>query len=300
MSLLNTIVVKSLPLVPKSIVGQVSKRYIAGESLDDAVRTVRALNTNGFLATVDLLGEDIKEASEAIQTKTAVLRMLGAITEERLTSNVSIKPTQLGLRIDRELCYENIKALVSYAKSKENFVRIDMEDSTTTDDTLAIYYRLREEGFKNVGVVLQAYMKRTETDCRELLRVGANIRLCKGIYNEPPAVAFKDREEIRKNFMKSLRILLEGGAYVGIATHDDVLVNHAYGLVKDLKLQPAQYEFQMLLGVTENLRASVVQNNHRLRVYVPFGEQWYPYSTRRLKENPHMAGYIFKAMFTSS
>jgi proline dehydrogenase len=297
MSFLNKIVVNVLPLIPKPVVGQVAKRYIAGTTLPDGVRVVRELNGKRMIATMDLLGEDVNDAGEASKVKANILPILQTIKENNLDSNVSIKPTQLGLKIDKDLCFQNVKELVSEASRLGNFVRIDMEDATTTDDTLELYRRLRKEGHTNIGVVIQAYMRRSESDVRALVKEGANIRLCKGIYNEAPGIAYKGRQEIRDNYMELLRIILEGGSYVGIATHDDFLLNGAMAMIQKMGLQKHQYEFQMLLGVRENRRDQIVGDGHRLRVYVPYGEQWYAYSTRRLKENPLMAWYITKAIF---
>lgn len=297
MSILNKLVVAALPIIPKSIVGQVAKRYIAGTTLPDAVRVVKELNAKRMVATMDLLGEYINEAKEATQVRDNIVSILQAINNNQLGSNVSIKPTQLGLKIDQELCYQNIRSLVEEAKKLGNFVRIDMEDATTTDGTLEIYRRLRKEGYSNVGVVIQAYLHRSESDVRALIKEGANLRLCKGIYNESPAIAYKDRRQIQENYLKLLQIIFEGGSYVGIATHDDYLIVEAYKLVQKYGLKKDQYEFQMLLGVRETLRDQIVRDGYRLRVYVPYGEQWYAYSTRRLKENPYMAWYITKALF---
>lgn len=297
MSLLNKLVVTAMPLIPKAVVGRVASRYIAGTKLSDGVGVVGTLNKSGMMATMDLLGEDISAASEAHQVRDNILPILRAIDKHRLNSNVSIKPTQLGLRIDTELCYNNVRAILDEAKALGNFIRIDMEDASTTDDTLAMFRRLRADGYTNTGVVIQAYLHRSESDVRALVKEGANIRLCKGIYNESPTIAFKGRKEIQDNYMKLLSIILEGGTYIGIATHDDVLIDGALGLVRDLGLEPARYEFQMLLGVRESRRDQIVRDGHRLRVYVPYGEQWYAYSTRRLKENPAMAWYITKAIF---
>jgi proline dehydrogenase len=297
MSLLNKLVVTAMPLIPRSVVGRVARKYIAGTTLADAIREVKRLNEASMMTTMDLLGEDIKEASEAHQVRSNIIQILQAIREKKLDSNVSIKPTQLGLLIDKELCYQNIRSIIDEAKKLNNFVRVDMEDAGTTDGTLAIYRRLRAEGYTNLGVVTQAYLHRSEADVRALVKEGANIRLCKGIYNESPSIAFKDRQEIRDNFLKLLQIMLEGGSSVGIATHDDYLIERAYTLVQKLGLKRTQYEFQMLLGVREARRDQTVRDGHRLRVYVPYGEQWYAYSTRRLKENPYMAWYITKGIF---
>jgi proline dehydrogenase len=297
MSVLNKLVVTAMPLIPKAIVGRVAARYIAGTALADGVKTVKRLNQAGMMTTIDLLGEDVKDAREAQAVRDNILPILQAIHQNSLNSNVSIKPTQLGLSIDKELGRQNIRAILEEARKLGNFVRIDMEDAQTTDNTLEIYRKLKGEGFSNTGVVIQSYLHRSESDVRALVKEGANIRLCKGIYNESPVIAFKGRQEIRDNFMKLLQIILEGGSYVGIATHDDFLIDGAMNLIQKLGLKPAQCEFQMLLGVRESRRDDIVRAGHRLRVYVPYGEQWYAYSTRRLKENPAMAWYITKAIF---
>jgi proline dehydrogenase len=297
MPILNKLITTVLPFIPKTIVGQVAKRYIAGVQLSDGVRVAKSLNQKAMMATMDLLGEDSKVASETKEVKNGILSILNAIKEHRIDSNVSIKPTQLGLKIDKELAYSNIKSIIESAARFDNFVRIDMEDATTTDETLIMYRRLQGEGFRNTGVVIQAYMRRSESDVRMLVKEKTNIRLCKGIYNELPTLAYKGRQEIRDNFLKLLQIILENGSYVGIATHDDYLIDGAYNLIAKLGLKPSQYEFQMLLGVREKRRNEIVKDGHRLRIYVPFGEQWYAYSTRRLKENPRMAWYITKAIF---
>ncbi|RPI03967.1 MAG: proline dehydrogenase [Ignavibacteriae bacterium] len=297
MPLLNKIITTAFPFIPKSIVGQVAKRYIAGVALSDGIRQVKELNKKTIMATMDLLGEDVKNNFEIEEVKAEILSILQAIEENKLTSNVSLKPTQLGLKIDKELAYRNIKKIVETAKNNGNFVRIDMEDAATTDDTLAIYRRLQSDGLDNTGVVIQAYLHRSEEDVRSLVKSKANIRLCKGIYNESPGIAYKDRHEIRNNYLKLLNIILEGGSYVGIATHDDFLIDHAHAIISKFGLNKDQYEYQMLLGVREKRRDQIVNDGHRIRIYVPFGEQWYAYSSRRLQENPQMAWYITKAIF---
>ena len=297
MPILNKLITTVLPFIPKTIVGQVAKRYIAGVRLSDGVRVAKILNEKGMMATMDLLGEDVKNAGETELVKTGILSILQSVKENKIDSNVSIKLTQLGLKIDKELGYRNLKTIIKEADRLGDFVRIDMEDATVTDDTLTMYRRLRADGFNNTGVVIQAYMHRSESDVRALVKDGTNIRLCKGIYNELPSIAYKERQEIRENYLKLLRIIFEKGSYVGIATHDDYLIDGACEMIQNYKLGKEHYEFQMLLGVREKRRDSIVQDGHRLRVYVPFGEQWYAYSTRRLKENPRMAWYVSKAIF---
>jgi len=296
MSLLNTFVIKTLPFIPKSIVGAVAQRYIAGETLADAVAKVRQLNGERAMATVDVLGEDILTQDQATESKFASLDVLNAIAKNNLDSNLSIKLTSLGLKMEKQFCLGNTEEIVSTAKRLNNFVRIDMEDHTCTDDTLDIYRILRNR-YENVGIVIQAYLYRSEGDIRALAAEKANVRLCKGIYNEPPQVAIKDRVGIQQNYLKLLRMLFEAGCYVGIATHDDVLIEGAKKMITEFQLKPQQYEFQMLLGVREEKRKQLIAEGHRLRVYTPFGKDWYGYSVRRLKENPQMAGHVFKAMF---
>ena len=297
MPILNQLVTTVLPFIPKTIVGQVAKRYIAGVHLSDGVHVAKNLNEKGMMVTMDLLGEDVKNAGETEQVKKGVLSILQSVKENKLNSNVSVKLTQLGLKIDRELAYRNLKTIIEEADRLGNFVRIDMEDATTTDGTLTMYRRLRADGFKNTGVVIQAYMRRSEADVRALVKDRTNIRLCKGIYNELRSIAYKERQEIRNNYLALLKIILEAGSYVGIATHDDELIDDSYELIQKYGLTKEQYEFQMLLGVRNKRRDAIVKDGHRLRVYVPFGEQWYAYSTRRLKENPYMAWYVTKAIF---
>jgi proline dehydrogenase len=238
------------------------------------------------MATIDVLGEEIVNPAEARAIARAYLDVLDAIAADSLDANVSVKLTALGLKLDPELAFANVQAIAA----RGTFVRIDMEDSSTTDATLELYGRLRARGIENVGVVLQAALKRTVGDAEAL--AGANVRLCKGIYVEPPEIAFTDDDAIRANFVRALDTLLDGGCYVGIATHDEWLVEQGVKAVRERGLQPNEYEFQMLLGVQAHLGDRLVQDGHRLRIYVPFGRYWYEYSLRRLQENPKVAGYI--------
>jgi proline dehydrogenase len=297
MNLLNKLIVTTLPAVPKPIVRKFANRYIAGDKLSDAVRVVKELNAQGIMATLDVLGEAITTKEEAIAARNEIFELFPTIQNEKLDSNVSVKLTQLGLKLDKHFCLENVCMIVSKAKEMNNFVRIDMEDSPTTDDTIWVYREIRKQ-FKNVGIVLQAYMHRTEGDADQLIKEGlGHFRLCKGIYIELASIAFKGHDEINHNFIQVLRKMFEKKAYVGIATHDDVLVDAAYRMIRDMKLKKSEYEFQMLLGVRDELRSRIVRDGHRMRVYVPFGEHWYKYSIRRFKENPQIAGYVLKALF---
>jgi len=297
MRFLNTMVVAALPLVPRRIIRFFAGRYIAGETLDDAVRCVRQLNSEGVCGTMDVLGEDITTRAEAVASKDQSVAVLHTIAKEHLDSNLSIKLTSLGLKIDKQFCVENVREILTVALHYKNFVRIDMEDTSCTSDTIDVFRSVHRE-FANVGIVVQSYLFRTEEDVRELVKEGAGFRLCKGIYKEPAALAFQQRGEVQKNYMKLLEQMLVGGSYVGIATHDSVLVDGALALIKKLGLPNDKYEFQMLLGVRPELRRKLVRDGHRVRLYIPYGEHWYGYSTRRFKENPAIAGYVFKALFT--
>ncbi len=296
MSFVNNLIAGALPFVPKPIVQYFSRRYIAGEALEDAVRAVRELNQQGALATIDVLGEHVDDPAQAEEAVQAYESVLEAIEAEKLQSNISIKPTQLGLQIDYGLCRANIHRIVAKAASLGNFVRIDMEDSTCTSNTIRLYRELRRE-FDNVGLVLQAYLRRSVKDVEDLMDLSPNVRVCKGIYVEPREIAYKDGEIINKNFTLLTEVLLRNGAYVGIATHDERLVWEGYRLVRELGLKRDQYEFQMLLGVDPQLRRIIIRDGHKMRVYVPFGKEWYAYSLRRLRENPQIAGYVLRALF---
>jgi proline dehydrogenase len=290
-TLLDKTIVRLLPVVPRPVVQLFSARYIAGSTLGDAVATVRVLNGDGKMATVDVLGEEITREAEARAIAKAYCDVFAAIDREGLDANVSVKPTALGLDLSSDLCRENLELLLAAADG--NFVRIDMEDSSTTSETLRLYRDLREDGHTNVGVVLQAYLRRTLDDIRSLADLRPNVRLCKGIYVEPPSIAYTDYDAVRANYVRALDALLEADAYVGIATHDEWLIGRALERVDGMARDA--YELQMLLGVREERASQLVAAGHRLRVYVPFGEHWYRYSLRRLQENPAMAGTIARA-----
>jgi len=297
MHLANQFILSVIELLPNPLVKRFAMRYIAGETLDDAVRVVKNLNSKKLMATLDVLGENVSTREESLKAAGECEEVLHSINKHDLGANLSIKLTQFGLKIDGEFSYSNVKRLLEIASENNNFVRIDMEDSSTTGGTLDLYARLRSEGFENVGAVIQANMRRSEEDVRRLVSMKANIRLCKGAYIEPEGIALKGKGEIRLNFLKLLKILLEGKCYVGIATHDDFLVDKAYQTIQEMNLQKSAYEFQMLHGVRKKLRDKIVADGHRLRVYVPFGRYWYAYSIRRFKENPQMVRYVIRALF---
>ncbi|HEY8103406.1 MAG TPA: proline dehydrogenase family protein [Gaiellaceae bacterium] len=290
MSLLDRAVVTLLPAVPKTVVRKLSSRYIAGPSLDDARRVVAELNAQGKLATVDVLGEEVAQESEAETIAAEYVAALEAFEQDDLDANVSVKPTGLGLKLGYDLCKRNIEAVIAAAEPTDRFVRIDMEDSSTTDDTLRLFRELRDEGHRRVGPVLQASLRRTEADAATL--AGASVRLCKGIYIEPESIQFRNDQEVRDSFVRTLDTLLDGGCYAAIATHDEWLVDRAVETIRARGLERDAYEFQMLLGVRPELGDRLVVAGHRLRIYTPFGRQWYEYSLRRLQENPKIAGYV--------
>jgi proline dehydrogenase len=291
-ALLDRAIVQLLPAMPRPVVRRISSRYIAGDQLSDATVTVRALNEEGKLATIDVLGEEITKEEETHVIARAYEEVLSEIDRRHLAANVSVKPTALGLGLDYDLCLQNLRRLVGFARIRGNFVRVDMEDATTTDETLRLYRDLRAEGYGNLGIVLQASLKRTVTDIDALAPLRPNVRLCKGIYIESPKIQYRDDNAVRTSFVRSLEALFEAGCYVGIATHDDFLIIHAERLVHEHTLSRDEYEFQMLLGVRRELGNKVVARYHKLRIYVPFGAYWYEYSLRRLQENPSIAGYI--------
>ena len=263
--------------------------------MPDAVRTIQDLNAKGAICTVDVLGEFIHRFEEAEATGKAYRDIQDAIQKDDLDSNISVKLTALGLLLDKERCLDLVREIATRAKANDNFVRVDMEDSPVTEVTLEIVRTLFREGLP-VGAVLQSYLHRTEDDAKALGEEGIPVRLCKGIYREPPEIAFQEREEIRDSYRRSLAALLAGRGRVGIATHDEVLVEDAKAQVKAAGTPQERYEYQMLLGVREWMRDQLIQSGEQVRIYVPFGESWYGYSTRRLRENPQIAGHVFKAL----
>lgn len=300
--MINQLITRMLPLMPKQLVWIFSKKYIAGETIDDAVIACRQLNSQGVLITIDLLGEFISRLDQAEENKRTYLQIIDRIEKEKIRGNYSLKPTSFGLLIDKEVCYGYIREIVASAASHGNFVRIDMEDSPCTDLEIDLFRKLKKEFPAHVGLVLQAYLKRTLQDIKNMGdlhsdTVPLNFRLCKGIYVEPEAIAYKKYEEINQHYLEDLDFMFSKGMYPAIATHDKPLVEGALKLIAKYKVPKERYEFQMLYGVTPELRRSIVDGGHTMRVYVPFGKDWFGYSTRRLKENPKMATHIIKALF---
>lgn len=298
----NRLIANILPYFPKKFVWIFSKPYVAGEKLDDALRVSKDFNKEGIKVTLDVLGEFIKTLDEAEKNKQDYLELIDIAEKEKIDGNYSLKPTSFGLLIDKDVCYNHIREIVAKAASYNNFVRVDMEDSPCTDLEIELFRKLKKEFPKNVGLVLQAYLKRTLDDIKGLQDLNTadnpiNYRLCKGIYVEPAEIAFKKYEEVNENFLKDLEYMFQNKIYAGIATHDKPLIEGSYELIEKYKVPKDMYEFQMLYGVTPRLRQSIVEKGHTMRIYVPFGKDWFGYSTRRLKENPKMASHIIKAIF---
>jgi len=298
----NKFIASILPYFPKRFVWIFSKPYVSGEKPEDAIRVSKEFNKQGIKVTLDVLGEFIKTLEEAEANKKEYIDLIELAEKEKIDGNYSLKPTSFGLLIDAEICYKHIREVVIKAVEYDNFVRIDMEDSPCTDMEIKLFRRLKKEFPKNVGLVFQSYMKRTLDDLEGLMDLHSdetplNYRLCKGIYNEPAEIAFKKYEEVNEHFLIDLEFLLKNKVYVGIATHDKPLIDGAYKLIEKYNVPKDMYEFQMLYGVTPRLRQSIVDDGHTMRIYVPFGIDWFGYSTRRLKENPKMASHIIKAIF---
>ncbi len=298
----NKFIAAILPYFPKKFIWIFSRPYISGESLEDAMRVSKDLNSKKIMVTIDVLGEFIKNLDEAEANKNEYLHVIEVSNQNGINGNFSCKPTSFGLLIDKEICYKHMREIVAKAASYKNFIRVDMEDSPCTDLEIGLFRRLRAEFPYNVGLVLQAYLRRTYSDIESMMDLHSeksplNFRLCKGIYVEPEAIAFKKYEEINTHYTDDLEYMFKNKIYVGIATHDKPLVDAAFKLIEKYNVPKNMYEFQMLYGVTPKLRESIVNDGHRMRVYVPFGKQWFGYSTRRLKENPKMASHIIKAIF---
>ena len=272
---------------------QVTARFIAGENIDDALAAIRVLNAQGVTATFDHLGESTTLEAQAVADTREYMHALRRIDESGIQSNVSVKPTQLGLDIDEELCFRNLRDIVAEAARLKNFVRIDMEDTTKTDATLRLLRRLRAE-YDNVGIVLQAYLYRTEKDLEDVLALGSRVRLCKGAYDEPAEVAFPEKADVDSNYIKLMKRLLTSGIYHGIATQDEKMIVATKEFAARENISRDAFEFQMLYGVRRDLPVQLAQEGYRVRTYVPYGEHWYPYFMRRLAERPANVWFVLK------
>lgn len=300
--MINKFIVWLLPYLPESLVWIFSKRYVSGKKVEEAIEACKELNKQGYVITLDILGEFIKTIDEADKNKKEYLDLIDFAEKHKINGNYSLKPSMFGLLIDKEVCYNHMREIVKKATDYGNFIRVDMEDSQCTDLEIDLFRRLKAEFPKNVGLVLQAYLKRTKKDIENMLDMNTpdnpiNYRLCKGIYVEPEAIAFKKYEEINEHYLNDLEYMFQNKIYAGIATHDKPLVDGAYKLIDKYNVPKNMYEFQMLYGVTPELRQSILDKGHKVRIYVPYGTKWFAYSKRRLKENPKMAGMIIKALF---
>jgi proline dehydrogenase len=298
----NRFIAAILPYFPKKFIWIFSRPYISGETIEDAMRVSKELNNKNIKVTLDVLGEFITTLAEAEENKKEYLNLIEVTYKNGIDGNFSVKPTSFGLLIDKEACYNYMREIVSKAASINGFIRVDMEDSPCTTAEIELFRRLHAEFPKNVGLVVQAYLKRTLEDLTAMLdmntdAIPVNYRLCKGIYIEPEAISFKKYEDINQHYLEDLDFMFRNKIYVGIATHDKPLIEGAIRLIAKYQVPKNMYEFQMLYGVTPKLRDSVVKEGHVMRVYVPFGKKWFGYSTRRLKENPKMASHIMKAIF---
>jgi len=298
----NKLIAAILPYLPKKFIWLFSKSYISGETVEDAMQVSKELNSKRIMVTIDILGEFISTLEEAEENKKEYLSLIDTAYSNSIDGNFSLKPTSFGLLIDKDVCYRHIREIIEKVAGYQGFVRIDMEDSPCTDDEIELFRKLKAEFPANVGLVLQAYLKRTFSDIENMLDLNSesiplSYRLCKGIYVEPAAIAFKNHDEINEHYLKDLEFLFINKIHVGIATHDRKLIEGAYSLIEKYNVPKNMYEFQMLYGVTPARRDAIVSDSHDMRVYVPFGKQWFGYSTRRLKENPRMASQIIKAIF---
>lgn len=300
--MLNKLIANMLPYMPKRLVWVFSKRYIAGETIEEGLLASKLLNEQNIEVTIDLLGEFIESLEEAEENRDQYIAIIERFTSEGIKGNFSLKPSMFGLLINKDVCLNYVREIVAFAAQKNSFIRIDMEDSQCVDAEIELFKKLRIEFPRHVGLVLQAYMRRTIVDLEGLNDLNTeanpiNFRLCKGIYIEPESIAFKEYQAVREHYLEDLEYMLKNKMFAGIATHDKYLVENALQLLKKYNVPGNMYEFQMLYGVTPELRQSIVDAGHRMRVYVPFGKHWFNYSTRRLKENPKMANHIIKALF---
>jgi proline dehydrogenase len=298
----NKLIAAILPYFPKKFIWIFSKSYISGETIEDAMHVSKELNSKNIKVTLDVLGEFIKTLDEAESNKEEYINLMEVSLKNKIDGNFSLKPTSFGLLIDKEICYNHIREIVAKAATFNRFIRIDMEDSPCTDDEIVLFRKLKAEFPANVGLVIQAYLRRTLKDLEQMLDLNnpdmpLNFRLCKGIYVEHESIAFKKYEEINQHYLEDLEFMFRNKIYAGIATHDKPLIEGAINLIKKHNVPKELYEFQMLYGVTPKLRDSIVNAGYVMRVYVPFGKQWFGYSTRRLQENPKMASHIIKAIF---
>jgi proline dehydrogenase len=288
------------PLIMSNGVSRrVARRFVAGETLDDAIDAARTLNAAGRSASLDLLGENVSDEAGARSAADGYLAMFDRIAREKLDANVSLKLTQLGLDLSETLCQELVEKIVAHATSLGNFVRIDMEGSAYTQRTVELTKRVRAK-YADVGTVMQAYLYRAEKDVQDLLSVGCRMRLCKGAYKEPPEIAFPQKADVDANYVKLMKLLLPSGIYHGIATHDPAMIQATKDFVREKNIGRDQFEFQMLYGIRTDLQQQLVREGYRLRIYIPFGTDWFPYFMRRLAERPANLMFFLRNLLPKS
>lgn len=272
---------------------RVVDRFVSGEELEDGLNAVRKVNTEGAFATLDHLGEEVSQPEEAIAATEVYLNALDKINESGVNTNVSVKPTQVGLKIDKKLCEENFRKIIEKAKKYDNFVRMDMEGSDCTQDTLDVFYSLRKK-YDNVGIVIQTYLYRSEKDVDDIQKLGGRIRLCKGAYKEPKEIAFPKKQQGDDNFIKLMEKILPSGIYHGIATHDEKIIQKTKEFAQKNNVPKESFEFQLLYGIRTELQYQLLKEGYNVRIYIPFGRQWYPYFMRRLAERPANLFFFLK------
>jgi proline dehydrogenase len=273
-----------------------ARRFIAGETIEEAIAGARALETSGLTQTLDLLGESVRTMTEADTATRAYLALIDRVVEAGIGRNVSLKLTQLGLTIDRATCVDNLRRILDRGGAHDFFVRVDMEESSYTQVTLDVFETMWQQGYRNVGIVLQACLRRSAADAARMNALGARVRLVKGAYKEPKAVAYQRKADVDAEFVEIMRLLLERGTYPALATHDPEMISAARKYASTRGIGPERYEFQMLYGIRRDLQAQLRDAGHRVRVYVPFGSEWFPYFMRRLGERPANIGFVIRGL----
>lgn len=277
-----------------------ARRFVAGETVDDGIRACRELNKIGMTVTLDYLGESVSNREEATKAADVYIEMIHRLAAEGIDGNVSMKLTQMGQDIDETFLKQNVIRILEAAKQHEMFVRFDMEGTSHTQKTLDFVRSLRNDGYMNVGVVIQSYLRRSKGDIEALNAEKMRVRLCKGAYKEPPAAAYPDKRDVDQNYIDLMKLLLEHGNYPGIATHDPAMIRATQAFAKEVKIDNSRFEFQMLYGIRRDLQQQLVKEGYKLRVYVPFGEAWYPYLMRRMAERPANLFFVMNAVVRES
>jgi proline dehydrogenase len=300
MGILNSLVVGSAPLLPKFMIGKIASVYVAGDKLEDGLELAKKLNSKGFSATLDILGEEVTNRKQTNLVRNSYCDLLDGIANWGIDCNVSLKLTALGLKMDEELCWDNLSVVLDKAKEYDNFIRLDMENSEVTDATIRMCKK-GQDYYSKCGTVLQAYMKRTLDDIDDLNSHNANIRLCKGAYKESEELAYQGYQEIRDNYLIGAEKMMDNGIYIGIATHDQWLIKNLEKLIEKKNYSKSKYEFQALSGVPiDKVLERLIKQGHKVRYYIPYGPEWYAYSLRRMRENPDIWKDTLKAFFFRS